>query len=325
MALMRIAFVALLTAVSAPAAQAQESRQSYPARPIRFIVPLAAGGGMDTIARTLGQKLTGDLGQTIVVDNRGGGGGTIGAELAMQAAPDGYTMIMMSATAVIRPLMYRSTRYDLFRDFAAVSQVTAQPYVLEVHPSVPAKSVRELIAYAKSHPNKLNYASAGQGSLIHLTSELFKTSTGIDMVHVPYKGMGAAYPDLIAGNVQLAFGSIVSSQPHIRAHRLRGLAVSSARRAKAMPELPTVAESGVRGFSVTQWYGVFVPARSPRSVIERLHAEIIKAVQQPEMSARLAADGAEAIGSSPQEFAAHVRAEHDKWASVIRKTGIRGD
>jgi len=308
-----------LFATSAAAAQ------TYPVRPIRFIVPLAAGGGMDTIARTLGQKLTEDLGQTIVVDNRGGGGGTIGAELAMQAAPDGYTMIMMSATAVIRPLMYRGTRYDLFRDFAPVSQVTAQPYVLEVHPSVPAKSVRELIAYARSNPDKLNYASAGQGSLIHLTTELFRTATGTNMVHVPYKGMGAAYPDLISGNVQLAFGSIVSSQPHIRAHRLRGLAVSSARRAKAMPELPTVAESGVPGFSVTQWYGVFVPARTPRSVIERLHTEIIKAVRQPEMRARVAADGAEAIGSSPQEFAVHVRAEHDKWAGVIRKTGIRGD
>ncbi len=303
---------------------AQVPAQDYPTKPVRFIVPLAAGGGMDTVSRGLAQKLGESLGQAIIVDNRGGGGGSIGAEMAAAAAPDGYTMIMMSATAIIHPLMYKA-RYDLFRNFIPVSQVTAQPYVLTVHPSLPMKSVRELVAYAKANPAKLNYASAGQGSLIHLASELFNSTAGIKTVHVPYKGIGAAYPDLIAGHVQMVFASIVSVQPHVRAQRLRALAVSSAQRAKAQPDWPTVAEAGIPGFAVTQWYGVFVPARTPRAVVERLNREIIKAVHEPDLTGRFAADGAEAVGSSRQEFAAHLKAEHDKWSKVIRDTGIKGD
>jgi len=304
---------------------AQVPAQDYPTKPVRFIVPLAAGGGMDTVARGLAQKLGESLGQAIVVDNRGGGGGSIGAEMAVAAAPDGYTVIMMSATAVIRPLMYQKTGYDLARDFVPVSQVTAQPYVLTVHPSLPIKSVRELVAYAKANPAKLNYASAGQGSLIHLASELFNSTAGIKTVHVPYKGIGAAYPDLIAGHVQMVFASIVSVQPHVRAQRLRALAVSSAQRAKAQPDWPTVAEAGIPGYAVTQWYGVFVPARTPRAIVERLNREIVKTVHEPDLTGRFAADGAEAVGSARQEFAAHIRAEHDKWSKVIRATGIKGD
>lgn len=301
------------------------AQPSYPTKPVRFIVPLAAGGGMDTVARSLAQKLGESLGQTIVIDNRGGGGGSIGAEMAAAAAPDGYNWIMMSATAVIRPLMYQKTGYDLARDFVPVSQVTAQPYVLTVHPSLPIKSVRELVAYAKANPAKLNYASAGQGSLIHLASELFNSTAGIRTVHVPYKGIGAAYPDLIAGHVQMVFASIVSVQPHVRAQRLRALAVSSAQRAKAQPDWPTVAEAGIKGYAVTQWYGVLVPARTPRAVVERLNREIVKTVHEPDLAGRFAADGAEAVGSSRQEFAAHIKAEHDKWSKVIRETGIKGD
>lgn len=297
---------------------------AYPARPIRLIVPLAAAGGMDTVARALALKLTDQLGQTVVVDNRGGGGGAIGAELAAGAPPDGYTLIMQSATAVIHPIMYKA-RYDILRDFTPVSQVTTQPYVIVVNPSVPVRTVSELIAHARSNPEKLNYASAGQGSLIHLTGELFKLATGIRMVHVPYKGIGAAYPDLLAGHVQLTFASIISGMPHIRAQRLRALAVTGAQRAKAAPELPTVAESGVQGFAVSQWYGVQAPAGAPPTLVERLHREIVKALQLPEVGARLAADGAEAVGSSPREFAAHIKAERDKWAKVIKQTGIRGD
>lgn len=304
---------------------AQVPAQDYPTKPVRFIVPLAAGGGMDTVARGLAQKLGESLGQAIVVDNRGGGGGSIGAEMAAAAAPDGYTWIMMSATAVIRPLMYQKTGYDLARDFVPVSQVTAQPYVLTVHPSLPMKSVRELVAYAKANPAKLNYASAGQGSLIHLASELFNSTAGIKTVHVPYKGIGAAYPDLIAGHVQMVFASIVSVQPHVRAQRLRALAVSSAQRAKAQPDWPTVAEAGIKGYAVTQWYGVFVPARTPRAIVERLNREIVKAVHEPDLTGRFAADGAEAVGSSQREFSAHIKAEHDKWSKVIRDTGIKGD
>lgn len=298
--------------------------QSYPTRPIRLIVPLAAGGGMDTVARGVGLKLTESLGQTIVVDNRGGGGGSIGAELVAAAAPDGYTLIMMSSTSVIHPLMYKS-RYDTLRDFAPVSQVTTQPYVIVVNPKLPIQSVKELIGYAKANPDKLNFASSGNGSLIHLATELFKSATGTRMVHIPYKGIGAAYPDIIAGNIQVIFASIISAQPHVRAQRIRALAVTGTKRAQSSPELPTVAEAGVPGFAVTQWYGVFAPAGTPRAVVDRLHREIVAVLKLPEVAARLAADGAEAVGNTPQQFGAHVRAERDKWAKVIKETGIRGE
>ena len=314
---------ALLLAVAAQV-HAQGGAQTYPARPIRLIVPLAAGGGMDTVARGVALKLTESLGQTVVVDNRGGGGGSIGAELAASAPPDGYTLIMMSATSVIHPLMYKS-RYDTSRDFAPISQVTTQPYVIVVNPKLPIQNVNELVAYAKADPDKLNYGSAGQGTLIHLATELFKIVTGTRMVHVPYKGIGAAYPDLIAGNIQVIFASIISAQPHVRAQRIRALAVTGAKRALSSPELPTGAEAGVKGFAVTQWYGVFTPARTPRTIVERLHQEIIKVLQQPEVTARLAADGAEPVGSTPQQLDAHVRAERDRWSNVIKDAGIRGD
>ena len=298
--------------------------QQYPTRPVRLIVPLAAGGAMDTVARSIALKLTSSLGQAVVVDNRGGGGGSIGAELAAAAAPDGYTLIMMGSSSVIQPLMYQA-RYDALRDFAPLSQVTTQPYVIVVNPKLPIQSVRELIDYAKANPDKLNFASAGNGSLIHLMSELFKSVTGTRMVHVPYKGIGAAYPDLLAGNIQLIFASIISAQPHVRAQRIRALAVTGPKRAQSLPELPTVIEAGVKGFVVTQWYGVFAPARTPRMIVERLHGEIVKVLQQPEVTARLAADGAEPVSSTPQQLAEHVKAERDKWAKVIKQTGIKGD
>ena len=313
-----------LLAVVLTALATQVLSQSYPARPIRLIVPLAAGGAMDTVARAVSVKLTEQLGQMFVVDNRGGGGGSIGAELAASAPPDGYTLIMMSATSVIHPLMYKS-RYDASRDFAPISQVTSQPYVIVVNPKLPIQNVNELVAYAKANPNKLNYGSAGQGGLIHLATELFKNATGTHMVHVPYKGIGAAYPDLIAGNIQVIFASIISAQPHVRAQRIRALAVTGAKRAQSSPELPTVAEAGVKGFVVTGWYGVFAPARTPRTIVERLHQEIIKLLQQPEVTARFAADGAEPVGSTPQQLDAHVRDERDRWSNVIKDAGIRGD
>jgi tripartite-type tricarboxylate transporter receptor subunit TctC len=313
-----------LLVLSLAACVLDAAAEDYPTKPIRLVVPLAAAGGMDTVARGVGMKLTENLGQTIVVDNRGGAGGSIAAELVAHSAPDGYTLIMVSATAVIHPLMYRA-RYDAIRDFAPVSQVSTQPYVIVVHPSLPVKSVAELVAYAKSNRGKLNYASAGNGSLIHLTGELFKVATGVEMVHVPYKGIGAAYPDLIAGQVQLTFASIISALPQIKAQRLRALAVTGPRRVQAAPELPTVAESGVPGFAVTQWYGILAPAGTRRALIERLNGELVKVLRQAEVTSRLAGDGAEAVGSSPQQFAAHIKAERDKWAQVIKQAGIRAD
>lgn len=299
--------------------------QQYPARPVRLMVPLAPGGGMDTIARGLAQKLTESLGQSVVVDNRGGGGGAIAAELVARSAPDGHTIIMLSSTSVIHPIMYKGARYDVFRDFAPVSQATTQPYVIVVHPALPIKTVADLIAYSKSNPGKLNYASSGSGSLIHLTGELFKTATGVEMVHVPYKGIGAAYPDLIAGQIQLTFASIISGLPQIRAQRLRAVAATGAQRAKSLPDVPTVAESGVPGFAVMNWYGVLVPVGTPRAIVERLHLEIVKALRLPEVVLRMENDGAEGVGSSPQQFAAHIKAEHEKWSKVIKQAGIKGD
>jgi tripartite-type tricarboxylate transporter receptor subunit TctC len=319
MATIKTAFAVLL-ALLAVAAHAQP----YPSRPVRLIVPLAAGGGMDTVARGVALRLTDTLGQTVVVDNRGGGGGSIGAELVAAAAPDGYTLIMMSATSVIHPMMYKA-RYETLRDFAPVSQVTTQPYVIVVNSTVPAASVKELVGYAKANPDKLNYASSGNGSLIHLATELFRITTGTRMTHIPYKGIGAAYPDLIAGNIQLILASIISAQPHVKAQRIRALAVTGPKRANSSPELPTVAEAGVPGYAVTQWYAVFAPAGTPKAVVDRLHRDIAKVLQLSEVTMRMTADGAESVGSTPQQLAAHVKAERDKWAKVIKQTGIKGD
>ena len=297
---------------------------AYPERPIRLIVPLAANGAMDTVARSLAIKLSEGLGQTVVVDNRGGGGGSVGAELVRYAAPDGYTLIMMSASSVIHPLMYKAD-YDAVRDFAAVTQVTSQPFLVVVNPAVPVKTLSELIAYAKANPNKLNYASAGNGSLIHLTGELFKSVTATEMTHIPYKGIGAAYPDLIGGQVQLSFASIISAMPQVRANRLRALAVTGPKRAKPLPDIPTATETGVKGFAVTQWYGVQVPAKTPQSIIERLNREIHKALDNPGVLARLIDDGAEALPGTPQQFRDHLLAERSKWAGVIKQAKIKGD
>jgi tripartite-type tricarboxylate transporter receptor subunit TctC len=315
----------ICAAIVSAFSQAALGQSAWPQRPVRVIVPLAAGGGMDTITRALAAKLTDSLGQTVVVDNRGGGGGAVGAELAASAAPDGYTFLMMSASGIIRPLMYEGSRYNVARDFSAVSQVTTQPYVLTVNPAVPAKSAQELIAYARANPGKINYASSGQGSIIHLTSELFNRAAGIKTVHVPYKGIGAAYPDILANNVQMVFASIVSVLPHIKTQRLRALGVSGARRSKSLPDVATVSESGVKGFSVANWYGLVAPARTPATIVERMNREAVKVVHDPDLAQRYAADGAEGVGGTPQQFAAHIKAESDKWAKLIKETGIRGD
>ncbi len=297
---------------------------AYPERPIRLIVPLAANGAMDTVARSLAIKLSESLGQTVVVDNRGGGGGSVGAELVRFAAPDGYTIMTISASSVVHPLMYKAD-YDAVRDFAPITQLTSQPHLIVVNPSVPAKTLVELIAYAKSNPNKLNYASAGNGSLIHLTGELFKFATGTEMTHIPYKGIGAAYPDLIGGQIQLTFGSIISALPQVRAGRLRGLAVTGSKRAKPLPDVPSAAEVGVKGFVMTQWYGALAPAKTPQPIIDRLNVEIRKAIDNPAVLSRLIDDGAEAMPGTPQQFRDHLIAERNKWAAVIKQAKIKGD
>ena len=298
--------------------------QSYPNRAVRVLVPLSAGGGMDTVARGLGQRLGDVLGQSFVVDNRPGAGSQIALEILAASAPDGHTLMMISATTVVHPILYKS-RFDILRDFAPVSQVSAQGYVLVVHPAVPVKSVAELVQYLRANPGKLNYGSSGIGSPIHMSGELFQIATGTRMIHIPFKGMGAAYNDLVGGHVELSFPTIISSIPHINAGRLRALAVTPATRVPALPDIPTMAEAGVPGVVVLNWYGLIAPARTPKRVIDQLAGETIKAMQAPDMTKRLVAEGSTAVGSSPQQFAAHLRAEHELWSRVIKQAGIRGE
>ena len=311
--------VVLATLVLMPA-----HAQSYPNRAVRVLVPLSAGGGMDTVARGLGQRLGDVLGQSFVVDNRPGAGSQIALEILGAAAPDGHTLMMISATTIVHPILYKS-RFDILRDFAPVSQVSAQGYVLVVHPAVPVKSVAELVQYLRANPGKLNYGSSGIGSPIHMSGELFQIATGTRMIHIPFKGMGAAYNDLVGGHVELSFPTIISSIPHINAGRLRALAVTPATRVPALPDIPTMAEAGVPGVVVLNWYGLIAPARTPKRVIDQLAGETIKAMQAPDMTKRLVAEGSTAVGSSPGEFAAHLRAEHELWSKVIKQAGIRGE
>ena len=287
-------------------------------------MPIAPGGGPDTISRAVGQKLTEQLRQTVVADNRPGASGAIALDLARLAAPDGYTIVTISASQVIRPLVY-PVPYDISRDFVPVSQLSAQSYVLMANNALPVRSVKELVAHAKTHPGKLNYASVGQGSQIHLMTELFRSLAGIDVTHVPYKGIGAAYPDLMAGTIHFVFGGILTALPHVKAGRLRALAVSGARRMSALPDLPTVREAGVPGFAVSQWYAVLAPSKTPRAIVDRLNREINKALRDPEVSRRVAAEGSETAGSTPQQLAAHIQSERAKWAQVIKQAGIKGE
>ena len=304
-----------LVSVEAPA-------QSYPTRPVRILVPLAPGGGMDSVTRGLAQILNDAMGQSVVVDNRPGAGSNISLEILANSAPDGYTLMMLSATTVIYPLLYES-RFDIVRDFAPVSQVTAQGYILVVHPSIPAKTAMELVKHARANPGKLNYASSGIGSPIHMTTELFNITTDTKMTHIPYKGMGAAYADLVGGRINLSFATIISSQPHVNAGRLRALAVSQPKRAPAMPDVPTLQEAGVK-VAVVNWYGLVAPKATPKPVIDKVHAETVKAVKSPEMQKRLVTDGSDGVGSSPAEFTRHIRTEHAMWAKVIKQAGIKG-
>jgi tripartite-type tricarboxylate transporter receptor subunit TctC len=313
-------FCGMLVAALAVAAQAQQ----YPAKPIRLIIPTAAAGGPDTIGRALGQKLTEDFGQTVVVDNRPGASGAIALDLGRLAAPDGYTLNIFSVSQVIRPLLFR-VPYDLERDFAPITRLSAQSYVLMTTPSLPVKSVSELIAHARANPGKLNYASVGQGSQIHLLTELFRSMTKIQVVHVPYKGIAAAYPDLFAGSIHFTFAGIISAQPHVKAQRVRALAVSGPTRMKALPELPTVAEAGVPGFAVTQWYGLLAPAGTPRPTVEFLNKAINSALRQPDVAGRIAAEGSEAVGTTLAQLADLIKAERAKWQKVIKEAGIKGE
>ena len=298
----------------------------YPAKPIRFVVPYPAGGPLDTVARLLGQKVSESAKQPVIVDNKPGAGGNIGADAVAKAPPDGYTILMGAvATHAINPTLYASMPYDSVRDFAPVTQVASTPNVLVVHPAVPASTVREFIAYAKSNPGKLNFGSGSTGSAGHLAGELFKSMAGVDMTHVPYKGAAPAMNDLIGGQIQLMFDNLASSLAQVRGGKIRALAVTTAQRSALAPELPTIAESGLPGFDISTWFGVFVPAGTPREVVDRLHAEFAKALAAPDIREKMLNLGAEPVASRPEEFAAYIRAEADKYARVIKASGARAD
>ena len=318
-----IVVIAAVAGFMVPGAAAQPA-QGYPTKPVRLIVASGAGGGLDFVARQVATPLSEVLGQTVVVDNRAGASGSIAAEVTSQAAPDGYTLMFLSASLVVYGIV-NQTRYDLYKDFDPVSQVAAAPYMLTVHPSLPVKTVKDLVAHAKASPSKLNYASTGNASLAHLATELFAHVTGTRLVHVPYKGVGAALGDMLSGRVQMSFFSAGSVYSHVRSQKLRAIAIASAARAKMAPELPTLVESGVPGYVVTQWHGMLAPRGTPRAVVDRLHAEIVKAVRQPQVVSRLALDGTEPVASTPKEFAAHLKTEREQWSKVAKLANIRGD
>lgn len=310
-----------LTALADPAAA-----QQYPARPVRMLIGFPPGGGTDIVGRIVAQKLSENLGQQIVPENRGGATGMIAAELAAKAAPDGYTVMMAHISAMsILPSLYPKLTYDVARDFAPITLAAIGPNLLVVHPSLPVKNTRELIALAKARPGQLYYASPGSGSVQHLSAELFKLQAKVDMVHVPYKGSGPSLVDLIAGHVQLDFDAVPVVIGASRQGRLRALAVTSAKRSALLPDIPTISEAGVPGFDMSTWWGLVAPAAVNKAVVTKLHAEAIKVLALPEVKERLGSVGAEPGGNTPEQFAAFIRAETAKYARIIKEANIKID
>ena len=298
--------------------------QQYPTKPVRLIVPFAPGGSTDITARILAQKLGDAWRHQVIVDNRAGAGGNIGAEAVTRAAPDGYTLLLATTGVMsINMYLYRTLSYDAARDLAPVTQIGALPLILVVHPSLPAKSVKDVIAIAKAKPGALTYASSGVGGATHMTAELFRMMAGVDLVHVPYKGSGQAMVDLISGQVPMAFDQITSSLPHVESGKLRALAVTSARRFDSVPRLPTVAEAGVPGYEAISWNGIAAPAGVATAILSRVQVDTARVLQQPDIRERFAKDGIEPVGSTPEQFAAHIRSEREKWGKVVRAANIQ--
>jgi tripartite-type tricarboxylate transporter receptor subunit TctC len=312
----------LATALTFPGTTAA---QPYPTKPVRFIVPFAPGGGTDVLARLLAQRLFDPLGQPVVVDNRPGAGGVIGAEIAARAPADGYTIVLGSpGPLTINPNLQR-VPYDTLRDFAPITLATISPFVLVLHPSVAAGSVKDLIALAKAKPGQLNYGSAGTGSVSHFSSEQFKALAGVDIVQVPYKGAGPAVTDLIAGRLQMMFENLPTVVQHVRAGKLKMLAVGTQSRSALVPEYPTVAEAGVPGYEVTTAYGMAAPAKTPRAIVNRLHADSVRALNAPDTRERLQNLGADPIGNTPEQYTEFMKIDIAKWAKVIKAAGIKGE
>jgi tripartite-type tricarboxylate transporter receptor subunit TctC len=299
--------------------------QQFPSKPIRLIVPLAAGGPSDIMARTLALKMGENLRQSVVVDNRAGAGGSVGADLAAKSPADGYTMLLISNSYAINASLYPKLPYDTLKDLTGVSMLASAPYIMTVHPSLPVKSMKELVALAKAKPGQLNYASGGSGTGPHMAMELLKLNAGISLVHIPYKGAGPALIDAIAGHVQALPVNIVAGLPHVKSGKLKVLAVTSEQRSAVLPEVPTVSETVVRGFDEGGQHGILVPSGTPREIIARLHQEIVKVLQSPDVSERLRSEGAAVVGNTPDQYNEQLRADVAKWAKVIKVSGIRAN
>ena len=324
MSLRAAASLSAALALSAPHAAA--AAEPYPARPVRFVVAFPPGGGTDIIARSIAQKLGERLGQQVLVDNRPGAGGNIGTDLVAKSSPDGYTLLMGSAGPLaINASLFARMPFDPIKDLAPVTLAASTPNVLVVHPSLPAATVRELIALAKARPGEINFASSGHGTPAHLAGELFNSMAGVKLIHVPYKGAAPALADLLGGQVQLMFSTMPPALPHVKDGKLRALAVTSLKRSPAAPDLPTVDEIALPGFEANTWHGVVVPAGTPGAIVARLNREIVAILHLPDVVERLSGQGAEALGSTPEEFAAYIKSESVKWAKVVRDSGAKAE
>lgn len=318
-----VSFLLVLLCGALAHAVAANMEGSYPTRPLRLITPSSPGSGVDIVARVFSQKLTNLLGQQVVVDNRAGAGANLGAEIAAHATPDGYTLFIATPAHAINSSFFHHLNYDLMKDFSPVSLITTGQYVVIVNPSLPAKSIRELIDLARKKPGALAYGSGGIGNATHLAVELFNTMTGTRMLHVPYKGSGPALVDLIGGRVQLMFANLTAALPHVKAGRLRALATTGEKRSRILPNVPTVNESGVPGYVVTSYYGILVPTETPKDIIARLNGKIVKTMSAPEMREQLAAQGADPTSSTPEHFRAFLQSEIDKWAKVVKSAHVQ--
>ena len=316
---------AIGAALSCAFALAQPAADAYPVKPIRFILPFPPGGGTDILGRIIAERLTTNLGQPVVLENRGGAGGNVGAEAAARSAPDGYTVVLVAPSLAISPSLYSKLNYDPVKDLAPISLVGTVPNVLITYPSLPAQNLAEFISLAKTKPGAMNFGSGGSGTSNHLAGELFNIVAGVKLVHVPYKGVNLAMNDALGGQIQLVVIGIPAAQPHIRAGKLRALGVISPQRSPALPEVPTVAEAGLPNFEVTTWYGVLAPAGTPRPVIARLNAELARVMHAPDLKDRFAATGTEPRTSTPEEFADYIQQEIAKWGRVVREAGLKAD
>lgn len=313
-----VSFASFVLSFSTAFAQAQ-----YPTKTVRWIVGYTPGGTADMLARAVGQKMGEAWGQQFVIDNRPGAGTNIGTELAAKSPPDGYTLFMPTVANVINPSLYPKLNFDILRDFTHITNLAKVPGIVVVHPSVPAKNVQELIALAKAHPNELRHGSTGIGSPHHLAGEIFKSMAGVKMIHVPYKGASPALTDVVAGHIEIYFGAMVSTLPHVKSGRVRALGVTTLKRVAAVPNIPTISEQGLKGFETGSWFGISVPTGTSRDIVTKLHNEAVRIIRLPEVRDRMAAEGADFVGDTPEQFTAFIRAEIDKWGKAVRASGAK--